>query len=663
MRELSSTLLIAQRKSSGIPYVKVEASNKNSGIVRLDWQRLYEGSEDDFYHSLTVPGDGSLLRVRISLPGSGQKLYVQKVSNPGPGSDFSTWTYTGNYGCIAVATISLGSEVLLFWVNTSQELYYLKSTDYGENWNNPMLIDYTPSTSVGGLAAAYKPEGDIAVFFADQGSLYVKKYTGGNWQSKTAWDKDTGNLSGVAVCYDSDWNLTIAGQDTAGNYRIWSLVYGDGGDFEEGVWSALVEFASAPSDGDYEFLSIFLDNPDVYRCFYTEKHTGTESYIRPFWSHSLLTAAYSDNLWREPTPFNLSSGYGVAVAHHGDYCWLSTPFGVWRAGLVESGMDLTLDVISIRQETDNSRDKLTVELQNDHGKYGSLPSPLGAGCRLDISPGYITSQGNEISGGQSYILEAYEFASEGGRSTLSLYAYGGWSRISRWVSESQFRFNESSDEMNVQQILKFVLARIGFKLEVLSESSVITSYYPDFTIRPGVSGETVISKLLSMSPDVIFIEGDVAYLVNPLSSDNSVYSYGQDHAIKEGRYRSSSWKLNRITVEGYDATAEERIIKDSFAWEQIYEQFSRTVRLIDRNIGTVEEAEERGDIYLRKTESESQNGTISVPVNCGQQMYDVIDITDERVSLIEEKKRVVGLTLIYNPRKGEYRQNLVLGTV
>ena len=92
MRELTSTLLSNQKKLSGIPYVKVEASNKNSGIVRLDWQRLYEGSEDDYYHSLTVPGDGSLVRVRISLPASGQKLYLQKVSNPGPGSDFSTWT-------------------------------------------------------------------------------------------------------------------------------------------------------------------------------------------------------------------------------------------------------------------------------------------------------------------------------------------------------------------------------------------------------------------------------------------------------------------------------------------------------------------------------------------------------------------------------------------
>src|SRR4030042_6527248 len=130
MRELTSTLLAAQKKDRGIPYVKVEASNKISGIVRLDWQRLYEGSEDDFHHSLTVPGDGSLVRARISLPGSGQKLYLQRVVNPGPGSDFSTWTYTGNYGCIAVAAASLGSEVLVCGVNTRRELYCIKKTDY-----------------------------------------------------------------------------------------------------------------------------------------------------------------------------------------------------------------------------------------------------------------------------------------------------------------------------------------------------------------------------------------------------------------------------------------------------------------------------------------------------------------------------------------------------
>ncbi len=74
-------------------------------------------------------------------------------------------------------------------------------------------------------------------------------------------------------------------------------------------------------------------------------------------------------------------------------------------------------------------------------------------------------------------------------------------------------------------------------------------------------------------------------------------------------------------------------------------------------------AEQRGEAYLREAEIESAGGTIRIPVNCGQQLFDVIDITDSRAGLTAEKKRVLGLTLIHNPRRGEYEQRLSLGAV
>ncbi|MFC1989789.1 hypothetical protein ACFLVW_04440 [Chloroflexota bacterium] len=426
MRNLTSTLLSAQKEASRISFVKVEAKNKIAGVVRLDWTRLYTGSEDDYFHAVTIPGDGSLVRVRITPPADGRKLYRQRVANPDPSSDFSSWTYTSQYNCVVVAAASLGDEVSVFWINSGREVRRIKSTDYGASWGSPELIDYSPTTAIYGLTAAYKPNGDLAIFFADQANLYVKKHVGGSWQSKVAWDKTTGDLSGVAVTYDADWNLFVTGQDSSDNFKLWSLIYGDGGDVASGTWSALKEFASAPSDGNFEYHRAFMDKPDVYRCFYIEKFTGTESYNRPFWSHSVLDADFLDNLWREPVPFNLSSEYGLAIAHYGDYCWLSTPFGVWRAKLTEESIDLTADVLSLRQETEQSRGRLTVELRNDDGRYASLPSPLGIGCQLEVSPGYVTSQGNEVSSGQTFALEDYEHTSSGGKASLFLYALDGW---------------------------------------------------------------------------------------------------------------------------------------------------------------------------------------------------------------------------------------------
>ncbi len=667
MRSLTATLLTAQREASRTPWLKVEARNKIAGVVRLDWTRLYTGSEADYFHALTIPDDGSLIRIRVTPPSDARKLYRQRVAGPGPESDFSQWTYCNQYNVVIATGCSLGAEVSIFWIKSDRAIYRLKSSDYGASWGSPELIDYSPSTAIYGLAAAYKPNGDLALFFADQATLYVKQYLSGEWQTKTSWDKTTGYLSGVATIYDGDWNLFITGKDSDGNFKLWSLIYGDGSEVAAGTWSALKEFASAAADGNFEYHRAFMDKPDVYRCFFVEKFTGSEAYHRPFWSHSVEDTEFIDNLWREPVPFNLSSEYGLAIAHYGDYCWLSTPDGVWRAGLTQESLDLTADVLSLRQELGASRGRLVVELRNDDGRYASPGSGglkvLDIGCQLEVSPGYVTSQGNEVSSGVAFWLDACEHTSADGKASLMLYASDGWSLIENWRARHQFRWNKAADEMSVKDALAFVVARAGLKLEVKSQSSVITGYYPDFAIYPDNKGDVIVRKLLSFVPDVVFIEGNRAYVVNPQSTDDSVYAYGSAHPILEGKFRKGAWELNRVQVEGYDPVRDEPIIVDTFNWAEIARIYDRLNQLEDRNIDTAQKAQDRGEAYLRQSEIESASSAIRLPVNCGQQLYDVIDITDSRAGLSAEQKRVLGLILVYNPQRGEYGERLLLGAV
>lgn len=77
MRNLSSTLLAAQKKATRRPYVKVQVVERVGGITRFNWQRLYEGSEADHFHAATIAGDGSLIRLRVDP--ADNKLYRQKV--------------------------------------------------------------------------------------------------------------------------------------------------------------------------------------------------------------------------------------------------------------------------------------------------------------------------------------------------------------------------------------------------------------------------------------------------------------------------------------------------------------------------------------------------------------------------------------------------------
>jgi hypothetical protein len=667
MRNLSSTLLLAQKASTYSPYIQLEVKNQMTDVTRLKWERLYEGTENEYYHGLCVADDGSLIRVRITPPVDGCKLYFQRAVNPGEQSDFSTWNYTGKYNCLAVATAAYSSEVSIFWINTNQELWRMKSSNYGADWDSSELLDYSSSIDVNGMNASYKTGGDIALFFIDQAALYIKKCVSGSWQLKSAWNKTTGELTSIATFYQADWNLLITGQDTAGNYKVWSLTYGDGGDVPAGSWSSIKEIASAPAGNYYEFCGVFLDKPDVYRAFFSEKFIGVQNYTRPLFMHSVPDTAFTDNLWHEPVPFNYSCEYGMALAHHSGYCWLSTANGVWRAELSSESLDITNDVLALKYDISGEMGRLMVELRNDDGRY-KYPGKdnltvLNFGGQIEVSPGYCTSQGNETSPGLAFWLNGWEHINSAGKSKLVLHGVDGWSLLANWKARHQFRWNKDGNEMSVKQIIETVAARAGLKLQVKSRSSSISSFYPDFTIQPGENGMTVINRLLSFVPDLLFIEGVKAYLVYPQSSDASEYSYGQTHVILQGRYHANSWHINQVHIEGFDDINKQPIIVDSFSWEQMEHFYDRTIQIEDRNIASVSDGQARGEAYLRKAEIESFKNTLLIPVNCGQQIYDVIDITDKQAGLISETRRVREIALIYLPEKGQYMQNLLLGGV
>jgi len=661
MKALSSSLLAAQKKSSRTPCIKLTASNTACGVTRLSWQRLYEGSEDDYYHAMTLAGDGSMIRVRITPPSDSRKLYRQRVANPNPESDFSQWDYCNQYNSVIVAIASLGAEVSIFWIKSDRKIQRLKSTDYGSSWSSPELIDYSPTTAINGIAAAYKPNGDLALFFADQSTLYVKEFIDSQWQTKQAWDKSTGNLSGVAATYDGSYNLFITGQDQDDNYHLWSITYSDS------QWSELKSFARAPAGGNYRYQQAFLDKPDVHRAFFIEKYDGTQAYSHPFWSHSTTGSQFTDNLWREPEAFNLGSEYGLAIAHHGEYCWLSSASSVWRALLTPQEIELAADVTAIKQQIGRQADLLTAELSNEDGRYNSPGNGdlaiLETGSQLKLSPGYITSQGEEFGGGICFMINYLEHSSSSGKASLILSATGGWSLLENWRARHQFRWNKDTQELSVKEIVAFVLSRVGIRLNTKSQSSLIGSLYPDFSINPGDRGDTLMEKLLSLVPDVIFLEGSEAYLVNPQATDSSSYSYGSDHDLFEGSYRRGMLDFNHIQVEGYDAIGDTSIITHSYNWAEIGLIGERLKHIEDRNIGSVSESQDRGEACLRKLEIASGGGFILVPVNCGQELYDVVDITDSRVGLNQEKWRILSITLNYLPGRGRYRQHLLLGNV
>ncbi|MEN8614040.1 hypothetical protein ABFB09_01975 [Dehalogenimonas sp. THU2] len=516
MRPISTTLLDAQRSDSRAPYVK-------AGVKRRFpvWQSVYTGTESDAPHAAAFAADGSMIRARLTPPADSRKLYRQRTAAPGIGADFSQWVYTGESDAVNVAVAAYGSAVSIVWIKSDRGIRRMVSGDNGLTWSAPELIDYTPTTAINGLAAAYEPTGNLAVFFADQATLYVKRCIDGAWQTRTVWNKTTSALTGVACVYDGDYNLMLTGRAVNGDYRLWSLVYGG-----DGSWGNLIEIAASPSGEPYEFRQAFLDRTDVYRCSYVEKYTGTEPSSRVYLNSTVPGAGFGEGLWTEPQPFDAFGEYGLALIHGDDAMWLASAVSLWRAATDTAEVDITADIKAATLELEAFDGKLTLRLDNAEGRYNE--SLIEAGDEVALSPGYITESGIEVSGGLGFTVTETSRRGAPGESIFTVEAADGWTAIRDWQARSQLRWNGT---LSIKDILAWLLGRVGLRLETVSASEIITTLYPDFSINPGGDGMGAVKRLLSEVPDKLFIEGGTACLVNPLPDDAPVYAYGTDHVI------------------------------------------------------------------------------------------------------------------------------------
>jgi len=136
------------------------------------------------------------------------------------------------------------------------------------------------------------------------------------------------------------------------------------------------------------------------------------------------------------------------------------------------------------------------------------------------------------------------------------------------------------------------------------------------------------------------------------------YAYGAGHAVVGGRYVNGAASHNRYQVYGKGVMAE------AFDWTEVEAVADRLFQAHDVNLDTQSKAQERGDALLGLGQRLQPAGGIDVAVNCGQELYDLVEVTDSRAGLSASRRRVVGLGLRYARGQGErpaYVQTIELG--
>ncbi len=662
MRTLSASLTAAQKKPDRLPYVEAKVYDFEQGIKRLSWSRLYEGSEADNHHGIAFDGQGSMHRIRAAAD---NKLYHQKIPDPSPQSQFSNWTQiaTDCYGPCAVA--AHGAKVYIFYRTTGNVLWKYYSHNYGQDWSNAQLVDYADVLS---MAATWwvgpNPESPtpIVVCFAAKAAELNAIVLDSSDQETTQHTHSEPQNHPLTTTYGIGASFTpnhidvvFAAKETAEPYSFIAL-YRTQLDSNYD-WLAFQYFITAP-DGE----GITYEYPDCHnpasaadyentQITAVEKYTGTTAYTRPLICHSVRGSAFSSMAFTEPKPFlNIASAYGLRLQSTSSFWWLERPDGVWRAiRAAGDPQDLTPDIIELIQQTQGA---LLITLDNHKGQYSAPPAKRS---EVVLKLGYKTSQGSEAVEVGRYWIDSWEYSSSPNSSLITLYCLDGWGLADKWSARFQMRWPATKRVWEI-------ICRWGINLTSpggVPKSSAVDNLYPDFTLQPGTRGDDALRRILSFIPDALIFDGNEAYVKDLKDAEASSYSYGSDHIILQGEY-AVSVSVSRSRAIGRD-DQDNRIVEDAFDWPNLELGIDNLEQSYDPNLQSAARAQERADAILRRESLRAQGGQITVPTNCGQELYDVITITDERCGISSKKYRVMDIETKYSTRQWHYQQTLTLG--
>ncbi len=660
MRTLSASLTAAQKKPDRLPYVEAKVYDFDQGIKRLSWSRLYEGSEADNHHGIAFDDQGSMHRIRADTSNT---LYHQKITSPDDQSDYSQWTQLAADCQGPCAIAAYGAKVYIFYRTTGNALWKYYSHNYGQDWSNAQLVSYADVLS---MAATWWSTGNIVVCFcckAAELNAIVLDSSDQETSQHTHSEPITHPLTatyGIGASFTPNHiDIVFAARETAEPYSFVALYRTELDSNYD--WLAFQNFITAPDGEDVTYEYPDCHNPASAQDYentqltVVEKYSGTTAYTLPLTCHAVRGSAFSSMAFTEPKPFlNISSAYGLRLIADSSFWWLERPDGVWRATRAAGNpLDLTQDILSLNLE----RRTLNIELNNSSAQYATPPAKRS---EVVLKLGYRTSEGSEAVEVGRYWIDSWEYRpAYPNLSTLTLVCLDGQGLADKWSARFQMRWPA---DKRVWEIIQEIICRWGINLASpggVPKSSAVDNFYPDFTLQPGTRGDAALRRILSFIPDALIFDGNEAYVKDLKDDEASSYSYGSAHVILQGEY-SEAVSLTRARAIGR-AEDESRIVEDAFDWPNLELGIDNLEQSYDPNLQSATRAQERADAILRRESLRAQGGQITIPVNCGQELYDVITVTDKRCGISSKKYRVLDIETALSLRQWLYQQRLTVG--
>jgi len=301
----SDTRLTNDPNSSRLPINNQRAIFVSNDTIHIVWEENRDGNYEIYYKRSFNAGNSWSQDIRLtndpnlsmqpSISGSGSNIHLvwldtrdgnweiyYKNSNNG-GNNWSidkrltNNSYYSYSPCISVSS----SNIHVVWVDDrdgNEEIYYKKSNDGGNTWNNDLRLTNNPNTSTNPSIWSYGS--NIHVVWQDDRDgnyeiYYKKSNDGGNtWSNDIRLTSNPSNSLYPSI-YGFSSNIHIVWvDDRDGNYEIYYKKSNDGGN----TWSNDLRLTNNPQESFYP--SIFVSGLNVHVTWTDSRDGNREIYYK-----------------------------------------------------------------------------------------------------------------------------------------------------------------------------------------------------------------------------------------------------------------------------------------------------------------------------------------------------------------------------------------------
>ena len=650
MRTLPPDLLAAQRSPNATPALRVTVRSQLAGVARTPYALVYRDPAGGAPHAAAVTPDGALVRARVA----GGVLQVQRVPGPGAGSDFTSWTGLGPAAAVdpGVGTAGPNRVVIASVESNGTTVVVRESTDGGGTFG-AASVALTGAVPVQHVAVAASFNGDLLLAYAAGNAVAVRRRVSGVWGAASPWPHAAAAVTGLAVAFLGDYVLFVTGAD-AGGAHVWALAYGAGFGVPADTWGPRVTLATASPGSPVTYERVGAAAYDTLRAGWVEQDAGSGAYRRLELSHQPNVSGSLEPWWQEPAPSQADPVTAPSLVRTAAGHWLVTGREVWLAP-EQPALSIPQEDVLELAASEEEGGSLRLTLRNDHGRYhAGTPDGdrLAPGAQVDVEFGYVTAAGPQYGARPAYWLHSVTRSAGRGRGVVVLEGHDGWGRLAAWTARRQLQWDQGS--ANIFLIATAISARAG--LPVLSDgtSPELTALEPAFTVYPGERGDVVLRRLLAAVPDRVRFDGGTLVLRNPSPAEPPSYAYGTDHPVLEATHRARAEPWNAVQVFGAG------VLGEAFAHGSVAAGGLRLRQVHDLTLTTAAQAGSRAAALLSEAERAGGTHEVLVPVNTGQELYDVVTVSDPAAGLPTLTRRVAAITWLYRPERGQYRQRLRL---